>query len=326
VFVTKSLRRLACIVLLSCCARAPDRETPAASAPSASSRSLAPPPKPRALEPTTLFAVGVSAYAARLELDGEDVYLLTSSAAYRISPGRAPERWALDLGISPALAGDHLIFWSEGALRRAPKRGGDPEILAKVEREPQRLAASGAHVAWLEHTADRRFTIWTLDGSRPRAIVTPPHEVTALTLLDDQVFFVERISPAEYRLGGVPLSGGEPRYTPSERGRTPAMLAAAREIFYYDGPSLTVRRVSPDLERRVVVARDVICSPLAVAERIYCAQPAGLLELPIEGGAARVVSLRRSGPITSVAASSSRVAWLVDTGPDTLAVEGLAPP
>jgi hypothetical protein len=319
---------LAFFALLAACSRTPERATPSASAPlekapPAVTASTGPraPVSPGA--PATLLTADLSAYGAQLALDDEAVYLLTRSAAYRLVPGHPPVRWALDLGISPALAGDHLVYWSKGALWRTPKRGGAPSMLAKVPLEPQRLSASGDRFAWLERGADGRFVIWTLEGSRPRKIITPPGDVATLTLLHDQVFFVEQRPGAAYRLGVVPLSGGEPRYSTEKKGRTPAMLAAAGDIFFYDGPSRTVRRVSPDLAQERVLARGVICSPLAAANRVYCAQPAGLLELPAEGGAARVLSPATSGAITKVTASATRVAWLVDRGPDRLAVETL---
>ncbi len=326
---SRRLGVLACFALLNACSRTPEPATDGGNTRStnevaASSRSSAPQAPVPTKTATTLFTADSSAYAARLALDDDAVYLFTSGAAYRLVPGHPPERRELDLGLTPALAGDHLVYWSKGALWRAPKRGGAASMLAKLPREPERLSASGERFAWLESSPDRRFGIWTLDGSRPREIVAPQGHVAALTLLDDQVFFVEELPGTAYRLGVVPLSGGEPRYSPEKKGRTPAMLAAAGEVFFYDGPTRSVRRASPDLARERVIARGVICSPLAAAERVYCAQPAGLLELPAEGGPARVLSAARSGAITSVVASANRVAWLVDRGADRLAVETLS--
>lgn len=317
-------RGLALAALVSTFACSRERQSSASTEPSVSLsapvRSTAP------LEPTTLIELESSAYTARLELDGDDVYLLTSDAAYRLAPGRPVERWPLPLGFTPALAGKKLVYWSDGALFFAPKRGGEPELVAKVPRQPQRLVTSGDQVAWLEQREDRTFAIFRLVGSEPRELASLSNDVSALAALDDRVYFVERVPESRYRLGSVPFDGGEVRYTAPQPGRTPAQLAAGREIFYYDGPTSTVRRVSPDLEHSTVIARDIICSPIAVAEKVYCAQPAGLLELPPEGGLARVLALRKVGPITTIAASPTRVAWLVDTGADRLAVQTLTRP
>jgi hypothetical protein len=54
----------------------------------------------------------------------------------------------------------------------------------------------------------------------------------------------------------------------------------------------------------------VICSPLAVAEHVYCAQPAGLLEIGLDGVVRRVFPLRQKGTITAVTATATRLTWL----------------
>jgi hypothetical protein len=278
------------------------------------------PPTP---EPTPLLTLSGSAYAATLALDDEGSYLLTGDAAYRLVPGRTPERWGLDLGASPALMRDRLLYWSNGAFRQAPKRGGEPTVLAVVPHPPQRVVTSGDHVAWLDQAEDGRFTIQTLDGSRTRIVHAPRGYVAALAMEDDRIYFVEQAGTT-WSLGVVSLSGGSARHTSTKTGRTPAMLAVAHDVFYYDGPSLTVRRVSSDLEREDVIARDVICSPIAVAERAYCAQPTGLVELDLDGGSRRPLRLGQRGTITAISASATQLVWLMDVGRGQLAVETIA--
>lgn len=261
--------------------------------------------------PETLFTAGVSAYSATLALDENAVYALTSTAAFRAVPGQAAERRDAALGFTTTLDGERICFWSEGALRELPLAGGEPRILARIA-QPQYLAASAGRLAWLTRSDAGRFTISTLDGSVPRLVYAPPDQVVAFTLQQDQVFFVERGEAGKWRIGRVSLVGGSPRYTPEHPGRTPSMLAAAGDVFYYDGPSSTVRRLPPNLDRENIVARDVICSPIAVAQHIYCAQPGGLLEVSFEGVVLR--TLPRRGTIASVAATPARLAWLVDIG------------
>jgi hypothetical protein len=275
-------------------------------------------------EPTTLLVTSGSAYAAALALDEEGSYLLTGNAAYRLVPGREPERWVLDLGISPALMGDHFLFWSNGAFRQAHKHGVEPSLLAVVPHQPQRVVTSGDRFAWLDQADNGRFTVQTLDGSKMRVLHAPGGYVATLAMTEKLVYFVEQKSGTGWRLGAVPLSGGSPRYTSMKSGRTPARLVVARDLFYYDGPSLTVRKVTSDLVREEVVAREVICSPLAVAEHLYCVQPAGLIEIGLDGVVRRVFPLRQKGIITAVAATADRLTWLMDLGRDALAVQTLA--
>jgi hypothetical protein len=316
---------------LLACNRNSERPAPQATAPRASSAASVGAPTARKVveptpEPTTLLTTSGSAYAATLALDDEASYLLTGDAAFRLVPGRAPERWDLDLGISPALMGDHFLYWSAGALRQAHKRGAEPSLLAAVAHQPQRVVTSGGSFAWLDRAESGRFTIQTLDHrSRARVLYAPGGHVAALAMSEDFVYFVEQEAPGTgWRLEAVPLSGGSPRYTSMKTGRTPAMLAVARDLFYYEGPSLTVRRVSPDLEREEVIARDMICSPLAVAEHVYCAQPGRLIEIGLDGVVRRVLPLRQQGMITAVAANATRLTWLMDVGRNALAVQTVA--
>ncbi len=312
------------------CSRLPERPAaPATARPVGKPAMVGAPATQENLEPTpaptTLLTARGSAYAATLAVDDQGIYLLTGNAAFRLAPGRAAERWELQLGISPALMGDHFLYWSGGAFRRAHKRGAEPSLLAAAAHQPQRVAASGDRFVWLDQADSGRFTIQTLArGSGARVLLAPDGYVAALAMGEQLVYFAEQRSGRGWRLGAVPLSGGAPRYTSMKRGRTPAMLAVAGDLFYYDGPSLTVRKVTPDLEGEEVLARDVICSPLAVAEHLYCAQPNGLLEIGLDGAVRRVVPLRRKGTITAIAATATRLAWLMDVGRDALVVQTIA--
>lgn len=293
----------------------------------APSGSTAEVPKRPEAAPTTLLTAPVSAYTATLGLDEDAGYVLTANAAYRIpvgqgAVGQPPLRWPLELGVAPALTRDRLVYWTGATLGFGPKSGGPQQPLARVPHQPQRIAASGEYVAWLDEV-DGRFTIQTVSGSRPRVLLSPAGYVAALALQEDRVYFVERTDDDHWRLGRVSLSGGPAKYSPSHKGRTPAMLALTEELFYYDGPSLTVRRVSLDLDRETVLAEDVICSPLAVGKRVYCAQPAGMLEVSLDGKDRRVLPRGHEGTITSIAVSRTQLAWLVDSGANQLALEVL---
>jgi hypothetical protein len=72
-----------------------------------------------------------------------------------------------------------------------------------------------------------------------------------------------------------------------------------------------------------VIAHDVICSPIAVAEHVYCAQPAGLVEIGRDGVVRRTLPLERAGTITRVSATETRLAWLMDVGQGKLAVDSI---
>ena len=272
--------------------------------------------------PRSLYRLDVSAYAATLAADDDQaLYVLTSHAAYRLREGEPTVPSPVELGDTPALSTQGIVFWLDGALRMVPKRGGAPEVLANVPRPPRRLCAAGERIAWVE--PDEGGTgLRTLDGSQPRSLYRSPGDIEALALMDDQAYFVER-NQERWRLGNVPLGGGATRFTEPYATRTPALLAAAGDVFYYDGPSSTVRRVSSDLQREDVVGRDVICSPLAVGARVYCSQISLLFELPRQGGPPRSLAPKRAGTITALVATKTRLAWLLDVGENRAELEVL---
>ena len=64
----------------------------------------------------------------------------------------------------------------------------------------------------------------------------------------------------------------------------------------------------------------MICSPLAVADRVLCARVGGLYELPSSGGAPKSL-LSQGAFITALAARDHEVAWVSDLGADRLMLE-----
>lgn len=307
------------------CSRSPGKDTrnrghQAELAQAAVTAAEAPHPQPR-----SLFRLGTSAYGAALAAaddDDESLYVLTSHAAYRLRDGEPALHWAVELGDTPALSAQGIVYWFDGAVRRVPKQGGPSEVLATVPRPPKHLCAARDSVAWVEPN-DEGTDLRSLQGSEPRSLYHGPGELEALAIMDDRAYFVERTLD-RWRLGMVALGGGPVRFTEEHATRTPALLAAAGDVFYYDGPSSTVRRVSSGLEREEVVGQNVICSPLAVADRVYCSQVNLLFALPREGGPAQPLAPKRAGTIAGLVATKKRLAWLLDVGEDRLEVEILA--
>jgi len=266
-----------------------------------------------------LLSTDGSAYSSGLASDDERIYLLTKDAAFRLAPDKAPERRPLPLGTSSVVTRDDIVYWFEGALRSVPKAGGEATLVAKLEHMPRQLVASRERVAWLSKD-DAGFAIEAPDTTGVRRLYATTAYLATMALDDEAAYFVERAPDRSWRLGKVSLSGGPHRFTSARLGRTPAMLVVARALYYYDGPSRTVRRVSLDLDREDVIANDVICSPLAVAEHVYCAQPAGILELGSTGNSRRVLAMPEGATITALSATQRWLAWAADAGEGRLAV------
>lgn len=314
---------LGLLLAICACSRSASREAPTAGAPSASSGVQADGAiRAGSSQPERLIQLEVSAYAATLAADADAIYVLTEHAAYSFAPGQPPARWNIELGTMPALTSRGFAFWLDGELRLAPKQGGASQVLARLPKPPQRLCALGDHLAWVDASLGTSV-LRVLDGSEPRIVYQSEGQLEALTLLDDQAYFVERRS-AQWRLGAVALTGGAPRFSALHPSRTPASLAGAGEVFYYDGPSSSIRRVTTDLTGETTIANDVICSPLAVTDRLYCAQLGLLFEVPLGGGAPRPLAKKRPGTVAGLVATPTRVAWLLDVGPNRADVEVLS--
>lgn len=256
-------------------------------------------------------------------MDDEAIYVLTATAVHRIVVGRRTETFPRELGSGAVLTSHGIAYWSNGKLFEAPKAGGDPRVLSNVPRAPQRLAASRERIAWIDSEAGR-FSIQSLVADKPRELYAASGALDALAMLGDDVFFVERRSPKIWRLGRIAAQGGEPRFAATKSGRSPGQLVTFGDSLYFQDPSgYKVLELSRDLGHERTLARDVVCSPLAVWEQVYCAQVEGVVEVA-GGGPPRLLAPNARGLITAMAANSTAIAWLSDAGPDQLTVKLLA--
>jgi hypothetical protein len=274
--------------------------------------------------PTTLLALDKPAYHTKLNLAADAIYLLTLDAAFRLVPGQAPQEIKLDHGDSAATTPSAIIYWSKGFLWLAPKQGGAPGRLASVKDQPLFIVAVEERFAWVGVDAQGQYAIFNLRQGKPHAVYQASGAVVAATMVEDRVVFIERVGEESWRLGSVARSGGPPSFTVTRKGRYPAMLAAASDVYYYtfdDKDTSEVRAVSPDLRTERVVANNVICSPLAVADRVFCAQVEGLFELSPTGGPPKLVHPNIASTITAIGVDQDRIVWVRDVGREKLDVK-----
>lgn len=280
----------------------------------------------RLVEPTRLIELPISAYSASLASDDDAVYLLTASAAYRLVPGEPGRRLELELGVGAVLTPSAFIFWSRDAIWRAPKTGGVTRPIAKLSPQPQYFAASGEDVAWVTLSGDGIYSIQTLQGDKPRVLVSSRGELSALNRIGSAIYFVHRPTADTWRIGRVEASGGAPHYAPDKRGRRPSMLSFADQLYYYDVDSSEIRSLSLDLRHEETRTRKLVCSPISVASAIYCGCVEGLFQVSKQSHEPRVLVHGRPGSITNIVADSRRVAWIADIGAEKLAVDLLPAP
>lgn len=255
--------------------------------------------------------------------DTDAAYLLTNDAAYRFAPGRPAEAQRIELGFGATATAHSLIFWSDGAVRERSKQRGETRRLATLPARPQALVSSGNYVGWLERSSDGRFSLGSIAGKRAASVYTSPGKLDAAAMLNNWIFFVERPTASEWRIGGVPTSGGTPAFTDSRPGRAPSMLVARDDLYYYDGNRREVRRVTPDLRREETLVTQFVCSPLAVAAKVYCANVEGIFELVPGARPRALVKLSKNRFATSLAATASHLYWVNDAGADKLQVNSV---
>ncbi len=280
-------------------------------------------PASRIAKPVTLLQLDKSAYHTRLELTADGIYLLTMDAAFRLAPGEAPQESKLDLSDNGVLTPTAFIFWSNGSFWLAPKKGGPPGRLANVKERPIFIVSVDERFAWIAPDEKGHHTVYTLRQGEPQAVHAMSGTVAAATMVDDFVVFVERVEGG-WRLGSVARSGGSASFTPTRKGPYPAMLAAAGDVYYYywdDKKTSEIWAVSPDLRNERVVASNVTCSPLAVADRIFCVSMEGLFEVSPTSGLPKILYPSDGPSTTTIAADRNRIVWVSDVGAEKLEVK-----
>jgi len=254
-------------------------------------------------------------------MDDDAVYLMTSNAAYRLVDGEPAHGIQLDLGVGPVLTRTAFVFWSNGVIWSAPKQGGITRELAKFPHQPQYFVSSGEALAWVDQTEEGLYTIQTLDGRKPRVLLSSLGEIRALDMIGEVVYFVQRPADDSWRIGFVHLDGRAPEYTATKKGRAPSQLAGSDGIYYFDLDTTRILKLTPDLRHEEVQLKELVCSPIQVSTRIYCACVEGLFDVSKDTHQPRVLVYNRPGTISSVTSNSKAVAWTVDVGSDQLAVD-----
>ncbi|MBN2716080.1 MAG: hypothetical protein JXX14_09515 [Deltaproteobacteria bacterium] len=283
--------------------------------------------KPALPNPTTLITLNEQSYGNFLAVEDTTVYLVTPTAYWRFSPSEKPVHTQVDMPLNPVLVETDLIFWAKGALHAMPKISGAPRKLADVPRQPRVLVADGKRFAWLENSEGGSILFYVLKNGKPQRLYRTVNEVTTPHMLNQRIYFVESVYVTKdsmrvrrWRLCSIDADAKDSTatYGPWVEERNPAMLAGNDDLFFFDMPTRTVQRFKPDLSQGSIVARDIVCSPLAVSDRVLCSRMEGLFELPKNGGEPNVLADPTTGLITTLAASDKLVAWLNDTGASSL--------
>jgi|GEM_PF-6905232 len=274
---------------------------------------------------STLYAADASAYGAHLFPLEEGVALTTDSELTLLRPGQSPKTRSLELGPAVARHGDSIVFWRSGKLLAVPLVGGGERELSPLARMPQHLLGSDTHVAWVERDEAGAFSVHALSAGAPTLVHRARESIRTATIVDETVYAISSSSPGRWTLIAVPLDGRAPTVTSPHAGRPPSMLTAGQDgLYVYAGPKHGVLRLSFDLAREEAVMPGEICTPMAVADRVVCAQVGGLVELDPTRKAPRPLAGEGAGPIASLAAKDTHAYWITDSGAHRLTVRSLA--
>jgi hypothetical protein len=142
-------------------------------------------------------------------------------------------------------------------------------------------------------------------------------------MVHDWVFFVRRGKANSWSIGRVHVRRGEPEFTDSRTGPTPASLTGTESVIYYDMERSEIRELTTDLKSESVWLKDFVCSPIYEAKNLFCARVEGLFEVLAARREPKALSFGRRETITFLRADAKQVVWIVDTGPDQLAVDTL---
>jgi hypothetical protein len=313
------LGALAVVALLAWVARGPG-STPSTSAPP--SREEPPPATKqvaRALpEVSTLYEQATSAYHARLFADDDGVVLVTEAGFTTFVRGEPPVTHAVSLGPVAARQGGALVFWRSGALRSISLSGGDERGLAALPTAPQYLLAAEGQLAWIQIAEKSGTKLQTLAGGEERVVYESDERVTAAVLRASVIYWVSVRGDGSWLIRRVGLDG-QHTSTETHRGRPPAMLALGPDgVYFYDGRERGVRRLTFDLARETSVLANVICSPLVVSSRVFCAHVGGIFDIPPSSSVPRLLTTERAGPVTAMAATNDHLFWIAEADSDRL--------
>jgi hypothetical protein len=274
----------------------------------------------KATQPTQLLVDATSPYVAGLAVDAEAIYLLTERVAHRFASGASPQQIPIENGTTAAVTRTDLVYWSKGAIWQVPKAGGQAQKIVSLAHQPQSFLAAGDDFAWLDMPVPDQFQIQTLVDHNVRTLLYYVGRIETAAMDAGRVFFVKKEAASTWRIGSVFVHGGETAYGAPHTGPTPAKLAVAGDVFYYELNSGEIRRLSPDLSHEEVLKKDLICSPIAVSSSIYCANLEGLFRLARHPGAKTQPIFPEARRIAAVAASATQLVWLSDVGPDRLSL------
>lgn len=271
-------------------------------------------------EPTTLLQENVSAYGTRIFSSADGAVIVTPEALFRVRQGQPTKKRIAQLGHPVARQGDDLVFWRDEKIRALPLDEGEERELLSLRQAPQFILSSGPRLAWLTKDQADIHSVQTSSAGSIHVLHASKAPLSSPAIHGEDVYFVEQ-GREGWRIGRASLDGSPVKFTKSRSSRPPSMLAPGPDgIFFYDGQSRGIRKLSFDLDQEESVREDAICSPLTVSNRVVCAHVGGIFDIPWVGADPRIVATEPGGPIADITATEHTTYWVADGGENRMIV------
>jgi hypothetical protein len=160
----------------------------------------------------------------RLALDADYLYLAEGRAIRRVprSGGVPAELVVDDAAVGSLAVHGSMLFWTNGAnganggrgggaVKMAPKLGGEIEVLASNLTNPFNLAVNGQEVYWTQHDNSGEIAAVAIDTRAVRVVAAAQHNPTDVELDSQHVYWTNLADVERADEGGVwraPLGGG----------------------------------------------------------------------------------------------------------------------
>lgn len=270
--------------------------------------------------PETHLRAHASAYGSKVFPFGQELLVTTATHLYRVKPGKEVEEIPVALGDAPLLLEESIAFFRDGKIRTLSLLDHKESVRCAVDHYVQYLLSSGARLTWLSHERAAGYFLQTESLGSVETLFRTKNELIWPVVHDETIYFIERLG-STWKIGRAPLDGSDVTFGKEHKSRVPTMLAPGPDgLYLYDGPKEGVRRIDYSLKTEESFAKNVICSPLSVSNRVLCAQVGGIFELARKGAEPRTVALETGGPIAHITATGERTYWIVDRGPDQMEV------
>jgi hypothetical protein len=190
-----------------------------------------------------------------------------------------------------AVDGDH-VYWTEfdrGRVMRAPVGGGEAEVVASEQDEPQALAARDGQVVW---GTRKSLVMRRIDSSVPPVELAKENSYLSAIVIEDQFIYWGVGSTAGADLGQIrriPRQGGATETVVHDNG--PSNVAIAGDEVFWNGVTEIGKAPLSGGDPAILFSDPEGIHAIALgADAVYWSAPQGLMSGSKAGGPAKLLA------------------------------------